>query len=525
MKKIKAIAILLSVLTSVSFHSCKQTLDMDDIFEVPINSISLNYQGLLENGDHAEIEIASSGSWQVSSKPEWVDLSKSDGERGRYTIFLTVDEAGTIEDREGKIVFESLGRTISVDIKQARKVEELTVSPAEIAVNIRGLLENGRTPAIYISTNSDWSIAELPEWITVDDTEGTAGNTSVTLTVAKNSTGDSRQGSFTVTSGAKTETITVEQDLTFTPLTETTLITGDQSGAITSASATFEINSVEAWTLTSDSWIHVTSNSGEAGTTEVTVSLDPTTEPRTGTITIKDADNLTTVVAVKQEVLLPDDGKAVGYVYLTDDFAWVGPYGGEDELLKAPTGAGHGTGFAGATKNMHTTGPTGSATVSAAQAFADRNYEDINWGGNAFYYGAHYFKMGRTDIQTGLKLTAIPNITADKSTNVMLTFNATPSRGTTSGSGFDDVILMVEIEGPGSVGIDDKNTKSKDDLDIQIPDNSATDWYWIEKSVVLYGITSETTITIKPSPNTLGGRYNRWLLNDIKLEKHSVVNE
>jgi len=104
-----------------------------------------------------------------------------------------------------------------------------------------------------------------------------------------------------------------------------------------------------------------------------------------------------------------------------------------------------------------------------------------------------------------------------------LTFNATPSRGTTSGSGFDDVILMVQIEGPGSVGIDDKSTKIKDDIDIQIPDNAVTDWYWIEKSVVLYGITSETKVTIKPSTKSLGGRYNRWLINDIKFEKHSLV--
>ncbi|MBD1425029.1 BACON domain-containing protein [Sphingobacterium arenae] len=524
MKNIKATVILLTILATMSFHSCKQTLDMDDIFEVSTNSVSLNYQGLLENGDHAQIEIGTSGTWQVSSKPEWIELSKGTGDRGRYTIFLTGEEAGTMEDREGKIVFESLGQTISVDIKQVKKVEELNISPAEIAVNIRGLLDNGKAPAIYISTNSDWRISELPEWISVDKTEGKAGNVSVILTVTKNNTGESRQGSFTVISGDKTEKVDVEQDLTYIPLTEVTIITGNQSGAITSGAATFEINAVEAWTLASDSWIHVTPNKGDAGTTEVTVSLEPTAVARTGAITIKDADNLTTVVTVKQEVLLPDDGKAVGYLYYADDFEWVRPYGGEDELLKAPTSAGHGKGFAGSTKNMHTTGPTGSATVSAATAFANRNYEDVNWNGNAFYYGAHYFKMGKTDVETGIKLVSIPNTTADRSTNVRLTFNATPARGGSSGSGFDDVILMVEIEGPGSVGIDDKSTKYKDDLDIQIPDNAATDWYWIEKSVVLYGITSETKVIIRPSTKTLGGRYNRWLLNDIKLEKHSKVN-
>ncbi len=524
MKKVKAIAVLLSILAALSFHSCKDALFMDDIFEVSITSVSLNYMGVLESGSNAQIEIGTSGDWQVTSKPEWVELSKSSGKHGRYTIFLTVGEAGTTEDREGKIIFESLGKTVPVDIKQAKKVEELTISPTEITVNIRGMLNNDKAPAIYISTNSDWSIADVPAWITVDKTTGKAGNVSVVLTVAKNDTGNPRQGSFTVTSGAHTETIAIEQDLTYNPLTETTMIRGNQDGEIISESATFEIISPEAWTLTADSWIHITPNSGSAGTSEVTVSLDPTTVARTGTITIKDADNLTTVVTVKQEVILPDDGKTVGYVYYFDDFAWVAPYGGIDEVINVPTNPSHGKGFTGSTANMHTTGPTGSATVSAAVAFANRNYEDINWDGNAFYFGAHYFKMGKTDVQTGLKLLSIPNISAGKSTNLKLTFHATPSRGGSSGSGFDDVILMVQIEGPGSVGVDDKSTKSKSDLDIQIPDNSATDWYWIEKSVVLYGVTSETKVTIKPSTNSPGGRYNRWLLNDIKFEKHSVVN-
>ena len=413
MKEIKAFVILLSILTAMSFHACKDNLFMDDIFEVSMNNISLNYLGLLENGNNAEIEIGSSGSWQVTTKPEWVELSKSSGDRGRYTIFLTVGEAGTVEDREGKIVFESLGKAISVNVKQAKKVEELTVSPTTIAVNIKGLLNNGKASSIYISTNSDWNITELPEWITVDKTSGKAGNASVTLTVTKNTTGNPRQGIFNVTSGAKTESIVVQQDLSYTPLTQTTLIVGDQTGAITSESATFEINSVEDWTISSDNWIHVTPNSGNAGNTEVTVSLNPTTVTRTGTITIKDADNLTTIVDVKQEVLLPDDGKAIGYVYLNDDFEWVRPYGGEDELLKAPTTAGHGKGFSGSTKNMHTQGPNGTATLAAATAFANHNYEDINWDGNAFYFGAHYFKMGKTDVQTGLRVTTIPNIGTD----------------------------------------------------------------------------------------------------------------
>ncbi|SKB64640.1 Putative binding domain-containing protein, N-terminal [Sphingobacterium nematocida] len=515
---------LLSFFAALLFHACKPTLEMVDIFEVSTERISLNYEGFLASGERAAIELASNDSWRVKSKPDWVELNKAAGERGRYMIFVTVGEAGTQEDREGEILFESLGRTISVGIRQVKKIEELSVSPAEVAVNIRGLLENGEAAMLDITTNSDWQIVELLEWIKVDKVAGKAGTVSVVLTVEKNNSGKERKGTFTVQSGSNTEIVTVAQDLSYSPLTEVKEITADQNGTISSGSATFEINAVQPWTATSDSWIHLSPNSGGIGKTQVTVRIDPTVIARNGSIKIIDTDELSTIVVVKQEIKIPDDGKSIGYVYLMDDFNWVKPYGGEDELLKAPTKTGDGKGFSGATANMHTKGSTGAATVSAAQAFADRNYEDINWDGNAFYFGAHYLKMGRTNVQTGLKLKSIPNIAADKSTNMKLTFNASPARGSTSGSAFDDVVLMVQIEGPGSVDINDKAMKVKDNIDIQIPDNAATDWYWIERSVVLYGVTAETKVTIKPSASTPGGQFNRWLLSDIKFEKHSKVN-
>jgi hypothetical protein len=256
-------------------------------------------------------------------------------------------------------------------------------------------------------------------------------------------------------------------------------------------------------------------SSADAGTVTVSVTLDNNTgSTRYGNITFTDADGLTTAIPVTQAVILPDDGKVVGYVYLSDDFNWVGCYGGEDEITKN---------FSGSTKNMHTQDAAGSCTSPASITFAGHSYVDINWAGNCFYFGAHYFKMGKNNYQSGLKVTAIPNTEADKVTNITLTFNATPSRASTAGSGFDDVLLRVAREGPGSVIVNDGATKESGDIDIQIPDNANTQWYWIEKSVVLYGVTANTSVTIKTNKTGTTSGYFRWLLNDIKFEKHSTV--
>lgn len=513
MKNIKTIGLIVSLFLTLFLVSCEEDIHMIDIFEVSATDIELNYEGLLESGNSATFEIGTTKAWKVVSLPEWVTLTRNSGEKGRQTIVLKVEAIGPDSDRDGAIVIESQGKTHTIVVTQVKKTEQLVVSPATLQVNIHGALVSGDgEPAIYISTNSDWAISGLPAWVKVEKNSGEPGDIPVVLTVEMNKTGQLREGSFSVEAGALSETVTIKQDISYDAVTDVTEVIGNQRGEIINENGSFEVVSPVAWTATADAWIHINPASGEAGTTTVTVSMDAAREPRNGTITFTDADGLTTVVAVKQEVVLGDDGKAVGYVYLTDDFEWVRPYGGEDELEKiSPNYPGKGTG--GSTKPIHN-------TAGALDDFTGRGYEVFNPTGQAFYLGAHYFKMGKTDQQVGLIIPSIPGIAENKSTNMTFTFDVTPSRA--ASGDYDDVILHVLIEGPGSVGLNDGVTKSKD-ISIQIPNDNTKDWPWLERSVELYGISSETRVTIKPSPNTPNVRFARWLLNDIEFKKHSKV--
>jgi hypothetical protein len=234
----------------------------------------------------------------------------------------------------------------------------------------------------------------------------------------------------------------------------------------------------------------------------------------TATPVLPEYAGVSSTVTIRQAGIRADDGEPVGYEYFADDFAWVAPFGGPRDVEEYnETGDAVVTG----TLNMYTYA-TGVAAGTLAAAFTAHGYTDINPAKQSVYFASHYLKFGKTDVQSGIQRT-LP-VALGKSTNVTLTFDATPC--ITGSKNFDDVLLVVEIDGPGAVDVDDELTKRSAELDIQLVDKS-TVWEWKTKSVVLYGITSDTNITIKTNKSGIDTGTFRYYLDNLKFEKHSVV--
>ena len=273
-----------------------------------------------------------------------------------------------------------------------------------------------------------------------------------------------------------------------------------QTGRLSSGSKpTLTVLANLGYEISSDvSWISVDKPTGR-GETDVVLNIEENTtgDVRTGHLTITSKELQEKVTVIQTMDMDTDDGQDVGFVYLEDDFSWCEPFGGEDEIEKQETGT---------TINANT-------VTTAKTALNSRGYEDINAGANCFYLGKHYFKMGKTNYQTGLRINGIPNLEDGKTTNVRLKFNATPIR---TGSGnYDKVPIIVQVEGPGTVNGGSK--KTSDEISIQIPD--AGTWYWVERSVELFGIEAQSKIILKTSKTGSETGTFRWSLNDIKIEK------
>lgn len=85
-------------------------------------------------------------------------------------------------------------------------LEEVQVSSSYVAINV-----NGGSLSITVSAVSSWSIADIPDWLTVSPASGSAGETQVTFSAA--STLDGRTAEVHLNCGGKTQNINVIQGL------------------------------------------------------------------------------------------------------------------------------------------------------------------------------------------------------------------------------------------------------------------------------------------------------------------------
>lgn len=273
-----------------------------------------------------------------------------------------------------------------------------------------------------------------------------------------------------------------------------------QSGRLLSGSkATINILANLGYQISSDvDWVKVDKPTGK-GRTDVILEVEENTsgDIREGYLLVSSKELEERVKIVQTMELDTDDGQSIGFVYVQDDFSWCEEFGGVDEIENQATGT---------TINANT-------VAGAKSALNSRGYEDINSGGNCFYLGKHYFKMGKTNYQTGVRLNKVPNLEKGKTTNAKLSFNATPIR--TASGNYDNIQVVVEIEGPGSVGAGSKKTSGE----INIQNANGGPWHWVAQSIELYGIEERTKITLKTTKSGSETGTFRWSLNDIKIEK------
>lgn len=303
-------------------------------------------------------------------------------------------------------------------------------------------------------------------------------------------------------------------------------------------SYSFTVKADWDWVLSTEllEWATVTPASGNMHeTVTVTITTDAPNKERYGAIILTSGDTRVEITVFQSAAggdgdVMKDDGKAIGYVYFEDNFDWIIPFGGPDDILNINTWiqenypeGGYPTSntypIVTNTLNMYSADPEGYAKGDLNNAFIENGYTDILPSASIVYFAAHYLKFGKTNYQSGIQRT-IPNTVEDKATNIRFTFDAAP---VITGSGnYDKTFLVVEIEGPGSVGVNNGTTKTSSEIDIQ-QTNRTFPWAWQSEGVVLYGVTSETVVTLKTNKSGTDTGTFRYYLDNLKFEKFSIV--
>ncbi len=175
-------------------------------------STTVDFEGKTSNGNQPSVKISTNKKWTITGLPEWITANPASGTAGKdIPVTLTVNHNDQAK-RDGSFAINAGTLSETVCVTQLGELQELTVVPTTIDVNYDGkTLEKGTPPTFTISTNKNWTITNLPDWIKAVPASGNAG-TNITITLNVNNNEDAkRTANFKINAGYLSETFTINQ--------------------------------------------------------------------------------------------------------------------------------------------------------------------------------------------------------------------------------------------------------------------------------------------------------------------------
>ncbi|MBR1706736.1 MAG: BACON domain-containing protein [Bacteroidales bacterium] len=404
-----------------------------------------------------------------------------------------------------------------VILKEGDGVEKDPVY-ADIQTSVDLLTFNG-TPtgpkAFTVASDYDFTVSTAYDWLTLDVTEGAAGvETEITVTCAESDLSELREGNIRIVSEDSEKVINVVQSAAGQLLDPFISVSSGNAVRVGHEAGTSTVRiqtNIDVSCASDAAWITVTPVESKALVEWhdylLTCEANDAEAERTGTVRFFNTSANQEAVVTVTQAAAPASG-----VYFQDDFSWLMPY--VQAFLASDADA--------TLANMDPVGSNlsshkqpnvwslSSLATTLGVELENRGYEDLNKSAATLYLQNCYFKMGASNKQTGLRLPPM-DFKGDTPVNVVVSFDWCAHKG---GSGaIDNVQPVVEVEGPG-MAADTETAVSAPFSTTQEPDQLA----WQHASVTLVGVTKGTRILIRPVNMGATPQYQRWHLDNIKVE-------
>ena len=465
-----------------------------------------------KNNDHLQIRMRCSVNWRGGGQP-------MANPRTTASSRLTVTN---VDD-------DTYKPNIQI-IKEGNGVEKDPVY-ANIEVSTELLTFNG-TPGepkeLTITSDHDFTVSTSASWLSLDQTEGVAGEPLVVkVTCEESQLSELRQGTIRIVSEDSEQVVNVVQSAAGQILDPFVSISGGNKAEVNELEGTLNVkiqSNVEVSAETADTWIKVEAapeTKALVDWTEYTVSYEAneSADPRTGTIRFfNEKEKVESILTLVQSGKEPEPEYPEG-VYFQDDFEWLSEWTADapDDISANSVGSA---------KNLFTT----EALAPALAEFQKRGYGYI-WGwkgqdwsdglpdnGNkqTLYLMKNYLKFGKTSYNSGIVLPALKNVSG--TADVELSFDWAWCM--TGASKPDIMTLTVTVSGGGTIAATG-TTVSGNIESTQPTEGDLTKLEWQHAKVKILGATPETRITIRPTntdPSISSSRkQNRWYLDNIKV--------
>ncbi len=233
----------------------------------------------ISTGEKLEVGIQSNTTWTVTSYPEWISVSPSEGQ-GSMTISLTAEDNPSTSSRIGILKIGQAGLDLSVDITLTQSGKSF-----EVGTTVLNFNDKSATQSLDIKTDGTWTAESQNDWISVSPTSAT-GDSKLDITVSENTLYEERIGTVKITMAEKTATVNVVQNGKYFTVTDDNLSLTSKGGQVK-----LSVSTNDAWTAfaeNSPAWLSLDKTSGD-GDAEITITVidNPSVNSRTAYVVVE----------------------------------------------------------------------------------------------------------------------------------------------------------------------------------------------------------------------------------------------
>ena len=244
--------------------------------------INLSPSSLVVDGKAQQqiVRLSTNVKYNITHTADWIKIDKHDNE----VLVLSISENTTGNARSGQITLYTSGLTVSLSVTQ----RAANISSTTQALNFSYVASSAN---VSIESEAAWS-AVSSDWIELSPTSGKAGTATMTVSVPKNASVNTRTGFVYLTIDGKNK---VEIPVVQTGIT-CNVSTNDLHFDSFAGSKTWNVTSNDSWRITSyPEWLTLDCTSGTGNATiKASVKENNTTTPLNGKIILSTTDNIVT---------------------------------------------------------------------------------------------------------------------------------------------------------------------------------------------------------------------------------------
>lgn len=223
-----------------------------------------------------KLSIRSNTSWTVTSKPNWLTLSKETGE-GNDEITVTSTENPNTTSRTGEIVLGQAGLSILCKVKVTQLGKSLSTD-----VTLLEFSDKASQMTFNLVSDASWTSTQTVNWFTTTPTSG-SGNATITVAAEDNNTTEERTGTINYAYADKTTYVNVHQLAKYMTIDNQSFEFDSKGG-----SHTIELSTNDEWTAEIEhnvSWLKLSKSSG-SGNATITLTAEDNASVNTRSTTV-----------------------------------------------------------------------------------------------------------------------------------------------------------------------------------------------------------------------------------------------